>query len=507
MERFPWYNILNCMSLLIKEVQIVDGEGKSPYKADVFVQKNLISAIGNLKGKDADLVIDGLGNYLTPGFIDVNATSDHYLTLFTNPRQGDFTSQGVTTILGGHCGSSLAPLLYGNLESIRKWTDPNSVNVNWHTVQEFLSSLDKLPLGVNFGTLAGHGTVKRAIVGDEDRDLTLKELWVFKKVLNRALEEGAFGLSTGLEYLHSRSTSAKEVRELVGVIKKFAGIYTTHLRGETDKLVESVEETLKIAKDTGTKTVISHFRPIIGFEGEYAQALELIKNNSATANLHFDVYPYDTSVLPIYMTLPKWIQEENLEKTLENLTDKENVKKIIKELKDLNPDHVIIATAEKADYLVGKTLSQIIQGTNLSPAEGLLKVAAITKMKATVFYRNINPEILLQVLKEDRAFISSNGNSLLNSPKYLKHERSTNTFPKFLEIVMGNKFFPMETAIKKITSVPARFFDLKDRGVVKEGKIADLVIVNKIDYQVKETILGGKRTELLPRGEVLRRNK
>ncbi len=493
------------MSLLIKEVQIVDGEGLAPYKADVLVQKNLISAIGNLKGKDADLVIDGLGNYLTPGFIDVNATSDHYLTLFTNPRQTDFTAQGVTTILGGHCGSSLAPLLYGTLESIRKWADPHSINVNWHTTREFLSSLDKLPLGVNFGTLAGHGTVKRALVGDEDRDLTLKELWVFKKVLSRALDEGAFGLSTGLEYLHSRSTSIREIRELVGLLKKVHGIYTTHLRSETEGILGSIEETLKIAKDTGIKTVVSHFRPINGFENQFSQALEVIKNNSATANLHFDVYPYDTSVLPIYMILPKWVQEENLEKTLENLRHKENVKKIVKELKDLNPEDLKIATADKADYFIGKTLSQIIAGTDLSPAEGLLKVMAITKMKATVFYRNINSEMLLQTMKEDRAFISSNGNSLPDTPKCLKHDRSTNTFPKFLEIVMGNKLFPIETAVKKITSVPASFLDLKGRGVVKEGKVADLVLLGKTDYQVKETVLGGKRMELGGRGEVLRR--
>lgn len=192
--------------LLIKNVRVVDGAGKEPYKADVIVRGEYISAIGNFSGKNFSKIINGNGAYLAPGFIDVNSDSDHYLTLFTNPEQQDFLQQGVTTIVGGNCGSSLAPLIKGDLRSIRKWTDTNLVNVGWRSMAEFLAILEKKRMGVNFGTLVGHSTIRRAIIGDDIRDMTDEEMAIFKMVLRLALKEGAFGLSSGLGYIHSRLT-------------------------------------------------------------------------------------------------------------------------------------------------------------------------------------------------------------------------------------------------------------------------------------------------------------
>src|ERR1700722_19667114 len=191
------------MTLLIKNVRILGGAREFPEPCDVFVSGDKISAIGNFVDKKADETLDGQGAYLSPGFIDVNTDSDHYLTLFEYPSQEDFLRQGVTTIFGGMCGSSLAPILYGTLESVRKWSGSEStVNVDWHTTGEFLATIDKRPFAVNFGTLAGHSTIRRAIVGDAIRDLTKNELGVLLETLKKALEEGAFGLSTGLGYVH-----------------------------------------------------------------------------------------------------------------------------------------------------------------------------------------------------------------------------------------------------------------------------------------------------------------
>jgi N-acyl-D-amino-acid deacylase len=211
------------MTLLIKNVQVVGGAHSSATNAaaggastsDVFVSDNRISAIGRFSNKKADVILDGQGAYLSPGFIDCNTGSDHYLTLFDNPSQEDAIRQGVTTILGGMCGASLAPLLYGSLESLQKWGDPDRVNVNWHTMKEFLAVMDKRPLAVSFGTLVGHATVRRAIVGEALRELTKNELNVFSRTLEAALAEGAFGLSAGLGYVHARKTPYAELRVLV----------------------------------------------------------------------------------------------------------------------------------------------------------------------------------------------------------------------------------------------------------------------------------------------------
>ncbi len=212
------------MTLLIKNVQVVGatrradtgaGDGAAP-AMDVFVSDNKISAIGNFPNKRADVVLDGKGAYLSAGFIDCNTDSDHYLTLFDNPGQEDFIRQGVTTIMGGMCGASLAPLLYGSLESLQKWGNPDRINVNWHTMAEFLAVMDKRPTAVNFGTLVGHATIRRALVGEALRELTKNELGVFSRTLEAALAEGAFGFSSGLGYVHSRKTPYAELRATCG---------------------------------------------------------------------------------------------------------------------------------------------------------------------------------------------------------------------------------------------------------------------------------------------------
>ena len=184
------------MSLLIRNVRVLGSQKKLPERADVFVAGTTISAIGSFPKKEADVTIDGEGAYLAPGFIDVDTTSDHYLSLFEDLGQEDFLRQGVTTMIGGHCGASLAPLYYGELSSFRKWANLRAVNVNWHTLREFLSVLQRRRPGVNFGTFAGHSTMRREITGDAIRDLTRNEIRVMGGILDRALKEGAFGLST-----------------------------------------------------------------------------------------------------------------------------------------------------------------------------------------------------------------------------------------------------------------------------------------------------------------------
>src|SRR3989344_903865 len=218
------------MTLLIKNVKILGEKDIFPERSDVFISGNKISAIGDFPKKQADEVLDGKGEYLVPGFIDIDTTSDHYLSLIRSPLQEDFLRQGVTTIVGGHCGSSLAPLIYGTLESIRKWADPSSINVNWHSVEEFFDVLERIKPGVNFGMFAGHSTIRRALLGDEIRALSENETKVFSRVLRDSMRQGAYGLSTGLEYVHSQKTTLEELIALCKVVVEEEGLYATHLR-------------------------------------------------------------------------------------------------------------------------------------------------------------------------------------------------------------------------------------------------------------------------------------
>ncbi|MBI2024555.1 MAG: hypothetical protein HYT03_00470 [Candidatus Harrisonbacteria bacterium] len=462
---------------LIKGVKIVDGTGKKePYQADLLINANKIAAIGKFPNKKADIVIDGLGLYVAPGFIDVNTDSDHHLSLFTNPVQQDFLIQGVTTIFGGLCGSSLAPLIYGGLESVRKWTDITQVNVNWRTVGEFLKILDNLGLGINFGTFIGHSTIRRGLIGDEPRDLSIDELNKFKSVLKENLGEGAFGFSTGLGYALSRRVPYNEIRELAKLVGKAGGIYATHLRNEREGLLSSVEETLKLAKETQTKVIINHFKPIVGFEKEYLKGLELIHEINSEVDIHFDNYPFAESVVTIHSLLPDWAQVGNLEIMLSYLRNEMTRGRLVEEFGRFNGNEIKIAQAVGRDYLVGKTLREFSENQGLSVAEGLIKLMLLTGLRALVIYKNINYDLVVQNLERDRAFIASNGASLPPGFKIFKHERFYNTFPKFLEIVLQRKSLSLPQAIEKITSAPAKKFNLKNRGFVKEESIADLCV-------------------------------
>ncbi len=481
------------MALLIRNVQILGGEREYPKPLDVFINDDKISAIGNLGAKKGDQTIDGQGMYLAPGFIDVNTDSDHYLTLFDHPAQEDFLKQGVTTILGGMCGSSLAPLLYGSLESIRKWTDPNKINVNWHSMAEFLAVLKAKPLGVNFGTMVGHSTIRRAISGDALRDLNKNELNVFGETLKRALQEGGLGLSTGLAYVHSFRTPPAEIKYLATIAKENGGIYATHLRKYGPEVCESIEETVKLAKEVGISSVVSHFQPLKGSETEYEAALAHLDALPKELNIYFDVYPSTVSMMPLYMFLPEWARNGGIETMSAHMRDEWMRSRIKKELPVVDLDAFTVAQAPGNEVFVGKTLRDI-KNSFASPSaeDALSELMRATNLRANIFYKNGSEDLLMRFLKNPRSLIASNAPSVGESlkPALLKPERSSNTFMKFLFLVLEQNLMPLPEAIRKITRMPAELYNLKGRGVVKEGNYADLVLMK--GSEIKYVIVNGR---------------
>jgi len=496
------------MTILIKNVQLIDGAGRAPVKADVLVKKDRIFAIGSFPYYRANQVIDGMAAYLAPGFIDINNDSDRYLTIFSNPSQKDLLLQGVTTIIGGQCGTSLAPLIYGSLGVIKNWSDINSINVNWGTVREFLNSLSRRPLGVNFGTLVGHSTIKRDLIGEDFRDLTKNEINVFKGILERALKEGAFGFSTGLSYHEGLETPHEEIKNLLSVVSKHKALYTTHLRDEKKGLLPSVNETINLANDLKIKTLISHFRPLIGYKKDYEQALKLISENLNVAEIYFDIYPFSTSTVAVSTFLPIWVLrggERNIKENLENPDIRE---KIIGELPRFKGEEVLISHAPRHPYLVGKSLKEFSDNRNLEVREGLLALMGLTDFQAVVFYKNISILGVKEAMRHSQAIIASNSAAFADDFKVLKPDRALKTFPKFLEMAEKG-LLPIEEAIKKITYLPAKILGLKNRGVIRDGNFADLTIfkdgkINTVIVNGKIAVRNGEFQNLLA-GRVLRR--
>lgn len=480
--------------ILIRSAKVVDGTGKPARTADVLVQGNKIAGIGYFPTQKVDTMIDGINCYLTPGFIDIHTDSDHNLSLFTDPGQQNYLQQGVTTIIGGNCGSSLAPLLYGSLESVQKWGDINQINVDWHSLEEFFNVLGKIKLGVNFGTLVGHSTIRRSILGEQLRDLTDGELQIFKKILERALEDGALGFSTGLTYAHSRQTPYQEIKFLTALVKNYDGVYATHLRNESAELVAATQEALKISQETRVRMVISHFRPLINNENNFQEALKLIDNSKS--DISIDIYLADVSLLPIYKFLPAWAQNGGLGLMVDQLLDEQTAGRVAKELAIVKKDDIIIATAPGNEFLVGKSIGELAKDYGMKISEALVQLMILTRLKALVFYKNINLDLVEKLLSHPKSLISSNSVLLKEKP-----------FLKFLELAQKN--ISIEQAIQKITSVPAEKFGIKNRGVVSVGNFADLVLLK--DSRVDVVMLNGQIVvkdglyQNMRAGEVIRR--
>ncbi len=478
--------------LLIKQVQIVDGSGNKPFLGDILISGEKIAAIGkNLSKKRAEEVIDGLGLVVSPGFIDTNNDSDHHLSLFTNPEQKDFLSQGITSIIGGQCGASLAPLMYGSLDSIGQWVNTNKVNVGWTSVKELKNVLNRIGLNINFETLVGYSTIRRDLAGIEIRDLTDSELKVFQHILEQALGDGALGLSTGLGFLESKFIPYAEIKKLVSLVSKKEKVYTTHLRDEKENLLHSVQETLSISKETGAKTIISHFRPIVGYEADFDESISLIEKSLVNSNIYFDINPFADTVFPIHTHLPYWSQNERYEVMLENIRNSETRQRILVELRKAALQELVVADARGQEYLIGKNLLELSQNREKDMATVLLDLMEATKFHAMLMSKNINIGLIKPLLTHNRSLISTNSSSSKQGQftKELKLERAFSTFSKYLEIV-SEQGIPIESAIKKITYFPAQLFGLKRRGLIKEGFFADLVLLK--GHKVEKVIRNGK---------------
>ena len=481
------------MTLLIKNVQVLGGDQDFPDKLDVFVSGKKISAIGRFPNKKADVTIDGQGAYLSPGFIDLDTESDHYLSIFTNPSQEDFLKQGVTTILGGLCGASLAPLLYGSLESMEEWTSTNQINVDWHTAKELFNLLEKRPIGVNFATLTGHTTIRQAIIGKVPRNLTKNEIAVFLETLKKSIQDGSFGFSTGLGYAATNDTPYSEIRNLAEVVASKNGLYATHLRRMGEGMLDSIEETIKLTKETGVKTIISHFSPIIGQESKYEEALKRIEGLPREVDLSFSLYPFKKRILKLYTFLPEWAQKDDLRVMNKSINDEWLREKIMKDLPEIKPDDFVVAQATNNDSLVGLSLTEIRKLYSLkSFKEALLRLMITTNLQAIIFYKNINEDLMKKALESPRSLVASNAASLNENQKYkaLKPDRATSTFTRFLRFVEEDKLLPINEAIKKITLIPAQKLGLKDRGVIRPGFMADLTGFK--NGEVNFVIVGGQ---------------
>ncbi|MEW6617021.1 MAG: hypothetical protein AB1333_01220 [Patescibacteria group bacterium] len=464
------------MTTLIKNGLLYVGTLDAPQKLDVLLQNDRIVRIGSLSKIKADEVIDATGFIVCPGFIDINTHSDHYFSIFSDPLQRDFLKEGITTIIGGNCGESLAPFSLARKGVSTDWghTQVSSANIHWHDMRELFRVLKNKKFGVNFGTLIGYTTIRNFITGGALRDLTDSEYEMTENILKDALKEGVFGLSTGFEEAHEEHIPYKEISNLIKIVGEKGGVYATHIRNFGDHLGSAVHDVLRVAKETGIKIEISHFIPTKEYSDDYQGAKTLIEQESAMANINFDIPISFERIIPIHRFLPHWIHDEHIEETFIHLHNPRFKKRIMNHFSDLDLKSVVIAVAPKyLSSLVGRSLKEISKSFGMSVGNTLLYLMQISHMTILCAIEDVDKKTLRDFISSPVSIISSASASFSKSEFSSKPRQPIFTS---MSAVTKEENIALERLISKHTSIPAVKYGIRERGQIKEGYYADIVI-------------------------------
>lgn len=482
-------------NIIIKSGLLFDGGKKTGVRADIGIQDETIAAIGNLEKQTAKTVIDATGKYVTPGFIDITNHSDTHLTLFKYPNLESLLMQGITTIIGGNCGTSLAPL--GNsvaIHAVEKWANLSEINVNWTSIGEYLEMMEAQKLAVNYGTFVGYGTIRRGIIENEARLFKPEELESAKLLLLEGLEQGAYGLSLGLSYGHENVSTSWEIIDVASILKKKGGILKIHLRSEGKELIASINEVLQIGRETGVSIEISHLKAL-GKRSwpSFKSAVELLERAyNSGLDINFDISPYSSSGSPLYLFIPLWARQGGFAELFKKLEDNKERQKIIDYLiqNPLHYEKILIISAKMAS-IVGKTLAEIAKYSGLTPEETLLDTIIANEGRVATVGRTVAKQNTEFGIQNSLSFISSDGagfsQDMVRSGN-LVHPRSFGAFPHFWHrFVTDLKIIPPEEAIHKIASGPAEKLNLKGRGKIAKGSFADVVVFDPRIFQDRAT--------------------
>ncbi len=474
--------------VIIKNGIVIDGSGESAVRSDIGIKEDKIVKIGELHDERATVEIDANGKVVCPGFIDVNNHSDTYWRIFLNPHLESLIYQGITTIIGGNCGTSLAPLVAPEtIDAIQKWVEIKKLNVNWLTLKEFFAIVEEKKITPNFATLVGHATLRRGIIGDEVRSFLPKEIKALKKNLEKAMKEGALGMSTGLIYSHARLAPYEELLELAKIVKKYDGVYATHIRSEQGEFLEAINEALQIAKDSGVRLHISHLK-VLGEKNwsKMDEALELIlKAKQGGLDVTFDVYPYTATGSVLYSFLPAWVSEGGKKIMLHRLKDQSIRVKVVEEMRASGFDYakIEIAISPLNKTLTRRRISDIAKSQEKSVEDVVLDILIASEGMVITSIEILNEKNVEQAIAHPLSIIATNGAGydIFHAKTGERvHPRNFGTFPKVLEkYVHKEKILTWEDAIKKMTGLPAIKFGIKKRGFIKKDNFADIVIFDQ----------------------------
>ena len=511
--------------ILIKGGLVFDGAGDAGVKADVLVRDGAIAKIApSIEGATAR-VIDADGLAVAPGFIDIKTHSD--FTLPINPKAESKLRQGVTTEIIGHCGFSVAPVLPGKVELLRDYLSPSAP---WLPFRElsFPDYLDTFPAtALNPGMLVGHNTLRLMVMGMDQRAPAPAELEAMIGLLEEGLKAGALGLSSGLFTSPGSYAEPEEMIALCNVVKRYNGGYFTHIRDESNKVLDALEEAIDVAETCRIHVEVVHFK-CSGMDnwGKATRALQMIADAKARGvDIDCDSHPYTAGSNPLKNLMPQWVQAGGVPAMLERLKLKETRDRIRADIErdGLNNwgripdwDCVQISITPNLPQYAGRTIADLAKERGHDPIDVVCDYMIEDKGATRVLVISISEDDIRAIVKSPQALVGSDGNCVADygiTGQGMPHPRFYGTFPRILgHYVHELGVIPIERAIHKMTGLTAKALRLKDRGLLKESYRADIVLFDPADFKDQATYADphryptGARTTVLVNGEVVIEN-
>lgn len=478
---------------IIRNGLVIDGSGALGYNADVAIQGERVAAIGIIPAEaETAFEIDATGMVVAPGFIDIHTHAD--IALLARPEHLPKVMQGVTTEVFTNCGLGFAPVSESGLAIQRNYIAglfgddgagkmPAPVDWKWRTVADFLSRFEKQGVGANVVYLIPHGSLRVSAMGMAERPADNSELETMLSMLAQGMEEGAWGLSTGIWYAPMRSADRKELNALC----KAAGFFATHQRDYGSKIFDATQESLEIARDAGVPVQIAHLQ--LNGPGNAGRAPEILQKlemaRSQGIDVTCDTYPYTAGSTFIQSLLPPWAVDGGPERILERLANQDTREKIVQSV-SLNPEtgllrndwnyyQLVGATSKQNIGLEGMSFDRIAEARKLSVPEWIACVLEEEELRACYVHHAAHEGNVRNILQWEGQIIGSDGLHLPGKT----HPRLYGTFPRVLgKYVREERTLSLETAVRKMTGSPADRLGLKQRGYLKTGWFADAVVFN-----------------------------
>jgi N-acyl-D-amino-acid deacylase len=468
----------------IRNARIVDGSGTPWFRGDVGIQGGRIVAVGSPRGTQATRDFDAQDRCLAPGFIDAHTHSDFSLPTF--PRSESRISQGVTTEVGGNCGFSPFPVHPDRLDLLRESSSfiAGDLTWEWRTAADFFRHVGSRPLGVNFVPLVAHGAVRVAAMGFDNRPPTTDEMARMKALVAEAMEAGAVGLSSGLAYAPGCYSEAHEMVELCRVVARYGGIYTTHMRNQDAGLLDSVEESLRVGREAGVPVQIAHHKAMgEAYWGRVKDSLAMVDEARRRGqDVTLDVYPYTAVSTTVSRYFPTWTLEGGVGALMERLRTPDVRARILQEAaadRSVKWEDVLIAAMRKPEHArhEGTTLAALGQERGKPPLEATVELILADGAPFPIVGFLMSEDDVVAVMRHPAVMFGSDGSAMSPALGSKPHPRSYGTFTRVLGLYVREKgVLSLEEAVRKMTAFPAARFGLWDRGLIRPGQMADLVL-------------------------------